>query len=341
MPGPDVILALVVLAALAVYAVSGGADFGGGFWDLLARGERAQAQRRVIAHAIGPIWEANHVWLILVVVLLFVAFPPVFALLWTVLHIPMTLMLMGIVLRGSAFVFRSYGEGDAADERRWSRVFAVTSTITPVMLGITLGAAASGRMRMPGPGEDGDFVQVFLAPWLAPFPIAVGVLTLALFAFLAAVYLTLETDERPLVEGFRRRALLSAAVVFVAAWVALFLARRGAPHLFESLLTSDWALPFQTATGLSAVGAVLALWWRRYGWARILAVVQVGLIVVGWGLAQYPYLVVPYLTVSDAAAAEAVLWPILLTLGVGGALLLPSFVYLFVVFKGHRRSPGR
>src|SRR5687768_10037530 len=103
MPGADVALAAVLLAALVLYALSGGADFGGGVWDLLARGPRAAAQREQIAHAIGPIWEANHVWLILVVVVLFAAFPPAFAAIATVLHVPLTLMLIGIVLRGSAF----------------------------------------------------------------------------------------------------------------------------------------------------------------------------------------------------------------------------------------------
>ncbi len=138
---------LVIVAALNLYAVSGGADFGGGFWDLLARGPRAQRQRELIAHAIGPIWEANHVWLILAIVVLFTAFPPAFARVTTVLHIPLFLMLLGIIARGAAFSFRAYGDPARETQRPWGPVFAVSSLLTPLLLGVVLGAIASGTGR--------------------------------------------------------------------------------------------------------------------------------------------------------------------------------------------------
>ena len=140
------IVAGVMMLALNAYALSGGADFGGGVWDLLARGPRREAQRTLIASAIGPIWEANHVWLIIVVVMLFTGFPSAFASLGIVLHIPLSLMLVGIVLRGAAFVFRSYGSGDHAGRRAWGRVFAIASTMTPLLLGAIIGAIASGAV---------------------------------------------------------------------------------------------------------------------------------------------------------------------------------------------------
>ncbi|HLA79552.1 MAG TPA: cytochrome d ubiquinol oxidase subunit II, partial [Vicinamibacteria bacterium] len=140
----ELALAGVLMAALVIYALGGGADFGGGVWDLLASGPRAASQRRTIEQAIGPIWEANHVWLILVIVVLFVAFPPGFAALGTALHIPLALMLIGIVLRGSAFAFRSYGAASDLEARRWGRVFAVASLVTPLTLGWSVGAVASG-----------------------------------------------------------------------------------------------------------------------------------------------------------------------------------------------------
>src|SRR3954468_18041550 len=189
---PEMIAAVMVLA-LNAYVLTGGADFGGGVWDLLARGPRRAAQRELIASQIGPIWEANHVWLILVVVLLFTGFPAAFATLGVVLHIPLSLMLVGIVLRGSSFVFRSYGARDDATQQRWSRVFAMASVITPLLLGIIVGSvasgaagAAAGRLATP---RDASFAPVYLAPWLSPFPLAMGALALAMFAFLAAVYL--------------------------------------------------------------------------------------------------------------------------------------------------------
>ncbi|HEV2845689.1 MAG TPA: cytochrome d ubiquinol oxidase subunit II, partial [Thermoanaerobaculia bacterium] len=177
---------LVIVAALNLYAVSGGADFGGGFWDLLARGPRAQRQRGLIAHAIGPIWEANHVWLILAIVVLFTAFPPAFARVTTVLHVPLFLMLLGIIARGAAFSFRAYGDPKREMPRPWGPVFAVSSLLTPLLLGVILGAIASGRVTL----ADG-----FFASWWRLFPFSVGLFALAMFAFLAAVYLAVEAEE--------------------------------------------------------------------------------------------------------------------------------------------------
>jgi cytochrome d ubiquinol oxidase subunit II len=154
-------IAGAIMVSLTLYALGGGADFGGGVWDLLARGPRAARQRELIAHAIGPIWEANHVWLILVVVLLFVCFPVAWAAISTSLHVPLTLLLVGIVLRGAAFTFRSYGDEDEAGAQRWGRVFAGASVVSPVMLGTCVGAIAGGGLRV---GPDGVVRSGFVEP---------------------------------------------------------------------------------------------------------------------------------------------------------------------------------
>jgi cytochrome d ubiquinol oxidase subunit II len=184
---PEIVAGLMVVA-LNAYVLLGGGDFGGGLWDLLASGPRRDAQRTLIADSIAPIWEANHVWLIVVVVVLFTGFPAAFGTLGTILHIPITLLLIGIVLRGSAFVFRSYGSRDRTRRESWGLAFAIASSVTPILLGIIIGAVASGDVgaaaRRIGAAP---FTQVFVSPWLAPFPIVVGVFALALFAFLAAV----------------------------------------------------------------------------------------------------------------------------------------------------------
>src|SRR5687767_8800816 len=152
----------LLFAALVLYAVLGGADYGGGVWDLLASGPRAREQRRLIATAIGPVWEANHVWLVFLIVLLFTAFPPAFAVLATALHIPLTLMLLGIVLRGTSFTFRHYDRQDDTVQQRWGRLFATSSVFTPVMLGICVGAIATGEIRV----QNGVVTSGFLWPWL-------------------------------------------------------------------------------------------------------------------------------------------------------------------------------
>ena len=328
---PNLLAALIVVA-LNGYVLLGGADFGGGVWDLLASGPRRDRQRALIAEAIGPIWEANHVWLIIVIVLLFTCFPPAFAELATTLHIPLTVMLIGIVLRGSAFTFRAHhGEGESGAQLRWGRVFAIASTVTPLLLGVCLGALASGSV--PRQGKTG-FNAVFIAPWLTPFCFGAGALTLALFAFLAAVYLTVEAQEIALQKDFRRRALGAAFAVFVAAAGTLALALLDAPLIRRGLTSTPWALPLHLATGAMAVAAICALWKRRYRLARVAAAAQVSLILWGWALAQYPYLIPPTFTIAGAAAPDVTLTLVLWAL-VGGALVLfPSLVYLFRIFKG-------
>jgi cytochrome d ubiquinol oxidase subunit II len=323
-------LAAAVMVSLNAYVVLGGADFGGGVWDLLASGPRRRQQRTLIADAIGPIWEANHVWLILVIVLLFTCFPAVFARMSVTLHIPLTLMLVGIVLRGSAFTFRSYDSQQDDVQRRWGAVFAAGSIVTPVLLGVAVGAVAAGRIP---PAPSGSFTDAYVTPWLSPFPLAVGLLALVLFAFLAAVYLTLETADPALRDDFRARALGAGAAAFGAAALALILAYREAPLVWTELLGAPWAGGLHLVTAAAAIAALWALWSRRWRLARGAAIVQVSCIVWGWGLAQYPYLLPPHLTYLQAAAPAITLQLVLGALAVGMLVLIPSLYYLFRIFK--------
>jgi cytochrome d ubiquinol oxidase subunit II len=225
---PEVI-AGVIAVALNAYVLTGGADFGGGVWDMFATGVRRERQRELIADSIAPIWEANHVWLIVVVVVLFTGFPSAFSMMGTVLHIPLTIMLIGIVLRGSAFVFRSYGP---YGRNRWGLAFAITSVVTPLLLGSIIGSIATGAVADAAEKIGGvtSFTEVFVRPWATAFPAAVGLFALALFAFLAATYLTVETRDDELREDFRIRAIAAAGAVFACAAVALVLARSAAPR---------------------------------------------------------------------------------------------------------------
>jgi cytochrome d ubiquinol oxidase subunit II len=332
---PDITLADAAAALLALslnaYVLFGGADFGGGVWDMFATGPRRARQREVIAQAIGPIWEANHVWLILAIVLAFTCFSPVFARIMTVLHIPVSLMLVGIVLRGSAFTFRTYDDEHDSAQRRWGRIFSSASVVTPLLLGVCIGAVASGRVVAP---TEGSFAQRFVEPWLTPFALGVGVLTLALFAFLAAVFLTMETRNPELVEDFRRRALGAGVAVFLAAALVLLLSLEEAPLMSRGLTASSWALPLHLATAVSAIGVFAALWSRRFYAARVLAGLQVSFIFWGWAVSQHPYLVPPDLTIDAGAAPEVTLRLTLWALGLGTLVLAPSLIYLFRVFKG-------
>jgi cytochrome d ubiquinol oxidase subunit II len=325
----ETIIAGIMLVSLIFYVLLAGADYGGGVWDLFAFGERAKGQRELIAKAISPVWEANHVWLILVIVILFTAYPLAFATISTALHIPLTLMLIGIVLRGTAFTFRTYDSQHDTVQRRWSLVFSIASLITPIVLGITVGAIASGTIRV----ENGLVISGFFAPWLAPFPFAVGFFALVLFAFLAAVYLTLETPDRELQEDFRRRALVSGFLVGVLALIVFLLAGKGAPTVRAGISRSSWALALHILTAILATGAFITLWTRKYRLAQICSAAQVSLILAGWAFAQYPFLIEPDVTISSAAAPPITLQLLLGALAVGAVLLFPSYYYLFYVFK--------
>lgn len=330
MPSLELILGVVMMVSLTFYALLGGADYGGGVWDLLARGPRAKQQRELIAKAIGPVWEANHVWLILVVVVLFTAFPPAFALISTSLHVALLLLLLGIVLRGSAFIFRSSGATPVPEKRPWGRVFATASLATPVFLGVVVGAISSDSVRMPGEKE----TLGYFFTWAAPFPFAVGFFAVVLFALLAAVYLTLETDDTALQDDFRRRAMACEVVAAGLALTVFLLAGQGAPAIRERLANSWWAVPLQLATAFMALGTLWTLWARRFPWARVCAAGQVTLILWGWALAQYPYLVRPDLTIHNSAAPPSTMEGLLWILAAGVVLLFPSYWYLFHVFKG-------
>jgi len=323
------ILALVILIALILYALTAGADFGGGVWDVLATGPRAKRQREAIADALAPIWEANHVWLILAVVLTFTAFPSAFALVMTALYVPLMLVLVGIVLRASAFVFRKYASRDDAVFRRWSAVFGASSLLTPFLLGLCLGALGSGEIRT----SDGVLATGFFAGWTSPFAIGCGVFAQGLFAFLAATYMTVEArGDVALQNDFRLRALASALFLAPVAAAVFLLARSGAPVIFAGL-TAWWAPVLIAVTSVFAVGALWSLARRRYRLARVTAAGQVTSILVGWAAAQHPYVIIPDITFHDTAGPQATLRLVTFALAAGAVVLLPSFLYLYRVFK--------
>lgn len=333
---PDV-LAGVILATLVLYVLLGGADFGGGVWDLAARGPRGPRQRETIAHAIGPIWEANHVWMIVAVVLLFTCFPSAFAVIMTALHIPVSLMLVGIVLRGSSFVFRKVDPAGEGGPSGWQTVFAVSSLVTPVMIGVVAGTVSTPVLGY----EDGVVTGGFVRPWMHPFPWAVGFFTLSLFAFLAAVYLTLDARDPALKSDFRRRALASAGAVAATGAVAALLARGAAPELWAHL-TSTAAGRIIVAVGvLSLAGAAGLLIRERDFGARTLAALTTVLVLLGWGWGLHPWLVTGAVGIADGAAPPVTLHIVAWILAGGAVVLVPAYVYLYATFHGRVLFPGR
>lgn len=328
--GLETTLGLILLISLTFYALLGGADFGAGVWHLVARGTTRKAQHHLIGKAIGPIWEANHVWLILVITILFTAFPSAYSQISIILHIPLTLLVIGIVLRGSAFAFRHYDVEDDEIHVRWDQLFAVSSLISPLLLGIIIGAVTIGNF----PVNPDGFFEGYVAPWIQPFPLMMGLFTLVLFVYLAATYLLLETRASQLQELFRKRAIFAVLTAGVLEELVLLLGKTAAPRLWGELTNSGLGGTFQLSVGVLMVSAVWFLLTRHYWWARACAIVQVTLTIWAWGFAQFPYLVPPYLTVFNAAAPHVTLQFIIVVLSLGTLLLFPSLYYLFRLFKG-------
>ena len=246
------------------------------------------------------------------------------------LNIPITAMVIGIVLRGSAFIFRNYDSPSDAVHRRWSTVFGAASFFAPFFQGVTVGALATGQIRV----VHGQVATGFFTGWLTLFALGCGLFALGLFAFLAATYLTVDTKSQPdLQNDFRLRALCSGLILAPIAGMVFFTSKHGAPEMFHGL-TRWWAPFLLGGTSLFAMGALLALWLRRFVLARMAAVGQVTLILVGWSLAQYPNLVTPDVTVMNVHAPEITLRLLVLALGVGAIVLLPSLAFLFHLFKG-------
>jgi cytochrome d ubiquinol oxidase subunit II len=332
-------LAETVLGAMFVgliaYGLFGGADFGAGIWDLLAGGTRRGArQRDLIEHSLGPVWEANHVWLIFVLVVLWTGFSGAFVAVTTTLYIPLTLAAFGMIARGAAFAFRK-SVTTLAMRRFLGAGFALSSLATPYFLGAVVGGVASGRVP-PGIAT-GDVVT----SWLNPTSALGGVMAVLVCAYLAAVFLCGDArreGEEDLADQFRIRSLGTAAVTGVAGLAGLFVLRSDAPLLWEGL--TGRALPVIGLSVVAGVAAVVFLARRQYVPARLASALAVTTILVGWAVAQYPYILVPELTIEEAATGRATLQATIVALAGGAVLLVPALVYLYLLFQRTRPEPA-
>ena len=326
-------LLAVMWTGVTAYALFGGADFGAGFWDLLAGGpQRGSAQRKLIEQAIGPVWEANHVWLIFVLVVLWTGFPEAFAAIASSLYVPLTLVAVGVILRGAGFAFRKAVTGVAL-ERLFGATFAASSVITPFFLGAIAGAVASGRV--PAGTAEAHPIHSFVNPT----SVLGGALAVVVCAYLAAVYLMADADQADdpgLVEAFRRRALAAGVVAGGLALGGIAVLRADAPELFSGLTGRGW--PLVAASALTGVVSLACVWRRRFAAGRFPAAAAVTAVLWGWAAGQYPYLLVGELTVGQAAADPVALRAVLLSLAVGAVLIAPSLAALFAAQRGTVRD---
>jgi cytochrome d ubiquinol oxidase subunit II len=320
------VVAVVLFIGVTAYALFAGADFGAGFWDLIAGGaERGQRPRALVDHSIGPVWEANHVWLIFCLVVLWTAFSEAFASITLTLFVPLTFAALGIVMRGSSFAFRK-SVLRTRDRRTFGAIFASSSVLVPFCMGAIAGAIASGRV--PPGGKAGDPWD----SWVNPTSILGGVLAVAVCAYLASVYLVWDArrlEDSEMVEYFRRRAIVAAVVVGAIALAGIFVLNADAEYLFDGLTSRG--LPLVIISGLCGVGSLLLLVRENHRGARMLAVGAVATVVWGWGVAQWPYMLPETLKIGQAAAPSGTLTAVLVVFVLAAVLILPSLGLLYVL----------
>jgi len=335
------ILIFFIGASLLLYVLLGGSDFGAGIVELLPAGRLREAQKEVINRAMGPVWEANHMWLILIVVILFMGFPTIFTTLMIALHVPMLALLVGIVVRGVAFTFRHYDAiQDGKSQRVYTWLFGLSSLWTALWLGII---AASLNRGIIDPAARGAWAAWF-APWWGVYPLTVGAFVAGIYVFLASIYLVGETEEPELKRRFVR----------LAAWANGFVVAMGG-LVFAASTAERHSLPaafLQTPLGLAVMAAAtllfVVLWFlvakRRTMLVRLVASGQVALILMGWYVLYAPNALITAhgpLSFYEQAAPPATLRQLVLALLIGSLFIFPSLFYLFRVFKMPGESEER
>jgi cytochrome d ubiquinol oxidase subunit II len=317
------LVAVAMFLGVIAYALLGGADFGSGFYDLTAGASERGAELRVlIDESIGPVWEANHVWLIYILVMWWTGFPRAFAAAMTTLFIPLSLALAGIVLRGASFAFRHYA-ATHAQARLFGAIFAGSSLITPFFLGTVVGAIASGRVPAAGYGDR-------IGSWVNPTSFVGGFLAVSTCIFLAGVLLTADAARAGIVdlaEQLRKRTLAVGIVTGIIVFAGLYPVAHDAPTLTHGLLGA--AAPLLVVAALAGAAANVLLYRRSYSLARIPAALAVGSVVTGWGVGQYPWMLVDQVTIHDAAGAQSTLLGLLIVVALAGVIVLPALGYLF------------
>lgn len=328
---------LLALVGVALYAVLGGADFGAGFWQLAAGpGERGARIREHVHEGMAAVWEANHVWLIFVLVMLWTCYPAAFASIASTLAVPLFIAAVGIVLRGTAYALRA-GAVRPRGVRGVDSVFGVASILTPFALGTVAGAIAAGRVPV------GNAAGGLWSSWTGAVPLTIGVLAVVVGAYLAAVYLAADAVRRSkpdMERAFRGSALATGVLAGLVAAGGLVVLHSHAHALYHSLVAGD-GLPALIVSGLAGVGTLALVWMRRYEAARYSAALAVAAVVAGWALAQSPELL-PGLTVKQAAAPDSTLVAVLVAFSAGAVLLAPALWLLFsLTLRGALAYGGR
>ena len=319
------IVAAILWIGVTLYTVFGGADFGGGMWELLAGSdERGRRARRLVDHSIAPVWEANHVWLIFVLVVLWTAFPSAFSAIMTTLYIPLALAALGIVLRGAGFAFRHALPGPVRAPA--TRVFGISSVLTPFFLGTVVGAVASGEVPAAGNGDP-------TSSWTGVLPLVTGLMFVAVAAYIAAVFLVHDAGSVPdkdLQHYFIQRGTAMALIAGAAALGGVFALHADARYVYDGL-TSWPGILLVIGSAICGLAAFAILVTGRTFLMRPAAVGAVVTMVWGYFAASFPYMLPTSLKIDQAAGASATLTEVIVVFLIAGVLALPSLGLLYVL----------
>jgi cytochrome d ubiquinol oxidase subunit II len=328
-----------ILVGITAYTVLSGADFGAGLWTLIPGGGRAgvAATREHTRHAIGPVWEANHVWLIFVLTVAWTCYPVAFGSIVSTLSVPLFIAAVGIILRGATYALRSQLEAGTRRVALVEDVFALSSVLTPFALATVIGGIATGRVPV------GNARGNLITSWLNPVSVLAGVLAVAFSGYLAAVYLAADASrlaERDLVRDFRARGLVTGVLAGALALAGLFVVRASGPRYLWNGLTSGLGLALVGVCALAGVVTMVLVWVGRFGLARASAALAVAAVIAGWAAAQSPRLL-PGLTVAAAAADRPTLIATIIGVAVGAVVLVPSLLLLYsLVLRGRLDVAG-
>lgn len=324
----EIIIAVLCISVL-LYVLLGGADFGAGIVEILTGKKGANT----ISSAIAPVWEANHVWIILAIVILFNGFPLAYTSLTTYLHIPLLLVLIGIIVRGSAFTFRYYDIEKGPSYVYYSWFFKISSLLTPFFMGVILGAVMLGKI----PAEpSGSFYEVFVAPWLNWFTFITGLFVMLLFAWIASVYLIGEAKAETY-RLFSQTSFILYVLLIISGLGVFVAAEFYGVHLFRRFMASTISMVFVVINTI-----LIPLIWiqkkrRNVLWTRLLTGAQTAGILIGWFAIQFPVMIYisngNHLTVWNTQAPEITMYYLFWALVVGVLIIFPAFGYLFNVFK--------
>ena len=333
---PELIVLGIMFAALGFYAVLGGADFGAGIWEFTTCLENDESDRKLINEAIGPVWEANHVWLIFVLIIMFNGFPLAFAAISRALWMPLLFALMGIVFRGAGFVIRAYGVGADWLRNAAGAAFACASTFTPFFMGMSVGAISSGTLPIQ---PDASYTGNRLTDCLTPLSLYSGILAVGLCSYLAAVYLTREASFRgdpQLLRTWRSRALSTGIWIGILAWLGLIMCKLEAPPLWQGLMARGW--PFIATSMIAGIGSLEALRRNQFRIANLLAAMAVATVLLGWAFGSYPLLVPPHISIEASKAPDVVLWAMTICILGGSVFLFPALWWLLRIFKSDQHT---